>query len=192
MYVKAIETEYDGHRFRSRSEARWAVFFNALGVPYEYEKEGFDLEGVGRYLPDFWLPEQDFWIEIKGSEPTSDEGERASALARATGKRVFVFFGDIPQSTKDSWGGEDSAHLYCTFQIEGENEVGWDSYYCWCECPRCEKVGIEFSGRFERLCDCVSGDKGLCNSLRIQAAYKAARSARFEHGETPQIPAVVR
>ena len=24
--IKAIETEYDGHRFRSRLEARWAVF----------------------------------------------------------------------------------------------------------------------------------------------------------------------
>lgn len=30
--IKAIETEYDGHRFRSRLEARWAVFFNAVGL----------------------------------------------------------------------------------------------------------------------------------------------------------------
>ena len=33
--IKAIETEYDGHRFRSRLEARWAVFFNAVGLTYE-------------------------------------------------------------------------------------------------------------------------------------------------------------
>jgi len=32
--IKAIETEYDGHRFRSRLEARWAVFFNAVGLTY--------------------------------------------------------------------------------------------------------------------------------------------------------------
>lgn len=25
--IKAIETEYKGYRFRSRLEARWAVFF---------------------------------------------------------------------------------------------------------------------------------------------------------------------
>ncbi len=39
--MKAIETEYNG--FRSRQEARWAVFFNSMGVPWEYEKEGYEL-----------------------------------------------------------------------------------------------------------------------------------------------------
>ena len=28
--IKAIETVYNGYRFRSRLEARWAVFFDAL------------------------------------------------------------------------------------------------------------------------------------------------------------------
>ena len=53
--IKAIETEYDGHRFRSRLEARWAVFFNAIGLTYEYEIEGFEMDGT-RYLPDFYIP----------------------------------------------------------------------------------------------------------------------------------------
>jgi hypothetical protein len=53
--VKAIETAYKGYRFRSRLEARWAVFFDALGIVWEYEKEGFELPS-GRYLPDFWIP----------------------------------------------------------------------------------------------------------------------------------------
>ena len=30
--IKAIETVYKGYRFRSRLEARWAVFFDACGV----------------------------------------------------------------------------------------------------------------------------------------------------------------
>ena len=42
--IKAIETEYNGYRFRSRLEARWAVFFDAMGIKYEYEPEGFELE----------------------------------------------------------------------------------------------------------------------------------------------------
>ena len=52
--IKAIETEYDGHRFRSRLEARWAVFFNAIGLTYEYEIEGFEMDGT-RYLPAFYI-----------------------------------------------------------------------------------------------------------------------------------------
>ena len=51
--IKAIETEYNGHRFRSRLEARWAVFFDALGVEYVYEPEGFTLPSGQEYLPDF-------------------------------------------------------------------------------------------------------------------------------------------
>ena len=51
--IRAIETEYNGYRFRSRLEARWAVFFDALGVEYEYEPEGFELPSGKRYLPDF-------------------------------------------------------------------------------------------------------------------------------------------
>ena len=38
---KAINTEYKGHLFRSRLEAKWAVFFDEIGVRWEYEKEDF-------------------------------------------------------------------------------------------------------------------------------------------------------
>ena len=51
--IKAIETVYNGYRFRSRLEARWAVFFDALGVEYEYEPQGFVLPSGKHYLPDF-------------------------------------------------------------------------------------------------------------------------------------------
>jgi len=63
--IKAIETKYDGHKFRSRLEARWAVVFNHLGLIYEYEPEGFNLNTLGCYLPDFYLPHQKMWIETK-------------------------------------------------------------------------------------------------------------------------------
>jgi hypothetical protein len=38
--MKAIETLYRGYRFRSRTEARWAVFFDKLGLRWDYEEEG--------------------------------------------------------------------------------------------------------------------------------------------------------
>ena len=53
--IKPIETHYLGYRFRSRLEARWAVFFQTLGVEFEYEPEGFDLGDGLKYLPDFRL-----------------------------------------------------------------------------------------------------------------------------------------
>ena len=63
--LRPIETKYNGFRFRSRLEARWAVFFDSLKLRYEYELEGFRLpSGVG-YLPDFFLPDLELFVEIK-------------------------------------------------------------------------------------------------------------------------------
>ena len=47
MEIKPIETVYNGYRFRSRLEARWAVFFDTLGIEYEYEKEGYEIKDRG-------------------------------------------------------------------------------------------------------------------------------------------------
>lgn len=46
--IKAYPTVYDGVQFRSRLEARWAVFFDLAGWKWEYEP--IDLEG---WTPDF-------------------------------------------------------------------------------------------------------------------------------------------
>lgn len=93
MDIKPIETQYKGYRFRSRLEARWAVFFDSLDVEWEYEKEGFDL-GTERYLPDFWLPTQNVWIEIKGER--SETGDtKAKKLADITQCSVLMAEGSI-------------------------------------------------------------------------------------------------
>ena len=65
MDIKPIETYYNGYRFRSRLEARWAVFFDALGVRYEYETEGYHTEDGKYYLPDFYLPDFRCLFEVK-------------------------------------------------------------------------------------------------------------------------------
>jgi hypothetical protein len=63
--IKPIETVWRGYKFRSRLEARWAVCFERLGLRWEYEPEGFVLPNQSRYLPDFYLPDQDLYVEIK-------------------------------------------------------------------------------------------------------------------------------
>ena len=65
--MRAIETGFKGYRLRSRLEARWCVFFETLGLQWEYEPEGFDIDGVW-YLPDFRVktPQgEDTWYEVK-------------------------------------------------------------------------------------------------------------------------------
>jgi len=62
--LRNIPTCYKGNEFRSRLEARWAVFWDILGVEYRYEFEGFELPS-GWYIPDFWLPDLACWVEVK-------------------------------------------------------------------------------------------------------------------------------
>lgn len=96
--IRAIETTYNGYRFRSRLEARWAVFLDSFGEPWSYEVEGYELPS-GRYLPDFWLPRLNCWLEIKGVEPMTDERSRCEELAHGTGRPVAIA-SDLPVSAK--------------------------------------------------------------------------------------------
>ena len=107
MAFKAIETEYAGCRFRSRTEARWAVFFDTLSLEWEYEPEGFDLDGI-RYLPDFYV-QGIGWLEIKPKkEPTNEELQKCLAFA-ANIETMYMLFG-IPQLPIVMWRKPETEH----------------------------------------------------------------------------------
>lgn len=63
--MRAIPTVYEGVQFRSRLEARYAMFFDEHRIRWAYEVEGFEIDGV-RYLPDFWLADSRAYFEVKG------------------------------------------------------------------------------------------------------------------------------
>ncbi len=50
--------------FRSKLESAWAITFDTLGMPWEYEREGRWF-GETFYLPDFWLPQAGQFVEVK-------------------------------------------------------------------------------------------------------------------------------
>jgi len=211
--LKAIETIYSGFKFRSRLEARWAVFFDTLGIPYEYEPEGFELPS-GWYLPDFWLPEQELWIEIKpyGHED-NQEMILCGQLASASGHDVYycntgiIHIIETPEPN-DSWvsnvlgiepkmikgyspsGVQDAIHY--------DEYASFDNMHVWCECSYCGALGIQYEGRAERNKHIDTCQHNILNypgegnrppkdynwySPHLEAAYLKARQARFEHGE---------
>lgn len=56
---------HKGHVFRSSYEVRCADALDRKGIKWQYEPKRFDL-GDCTYLPDFYLPEQDVYWEVKG------------------------------------------------------------------------------------------------------------------------------
>jgi hypothetical protein len=203
MTLKAIQTRYKGYHFRSRLEARWAVFFDALGVPWEYEKEGYDLGDAGYYLPDFWLPtvrgclgaheahqvpamNAGVWLEIKGV-PFRDipEGEllKAATLERASGAPVIV------ATNLAEYAHSPHSALPHLFLARCPNHCGlWGFYPIDDEtlCKYCSDVLDKCNySTFIGGCDAEVQDQSgeyHSNENELTEGRCAARSARFEHG----------
>jgi hypothetical protein len=81
---KAMEVLYSGKVFRSRLEARWAVFLDLLGVNWDYEPCHYEVGPDLYYLPDFYLPDQQAWLEVKGA-PFMDSASYAKVLGAVAG-----------------------------------------------------------------------------------------------------------
>jgi hypothetical protein len=106
MSIKAIEAEFKGHLFRSRNEAKWAIFFDTLGIRWEYEPQGYEI-GIRkvRYLPDFYIPDWDKFIETKPLRNLEQsEVEKAGLLVQYTGKPLLFLAGQ-------PWPGDYATRL---------------------------------------------------------------------------------
>jgi len=181
--IKPIQTRYNGYHFRSRLEARWAVFFDALGIDYEYEPEGFDLGDGVCYLPDFWLPtfsHSGMYCEVK---PTGSDFPKATRLAQVSEQWVWLCAGP------PNFAIYKILRLSFTKPQEMLVDCGIPNY----------GSARDQNRMFSMPCSdaCTGKD---CNDYHpvvlpldsfsdyYQRAVFAARSARFEHGESPQPP----
>lgn len=183
MVPKAIDTQYKGCRFRSRLEARWAVFFDALGIEWEYEKEGYELPTYGgntfHYLPDFWLPNERLWFEVKGQDASAEETEKCRSLRDHVGA-VILAEGNI---------GEQKLTLFCydlSDSSGGSSE--WGCHFIGETYATITRLVINNANPNKTLYRFDIGDgeipfSGWEYRKPLKDAYKAARSARFEHGE---------
>lgn len=121
--MKAIETYYNGYRFRSRLEARVAKLLEGLEIKYEYEPEGFVLSDGTHYLPDFYLPESRSWLEVKGV--MDDRSEHKINLFTNEGNLATVMFPDFSFKSSNQFGDNEPAPL-------SSEDESW-----LCECLNC-------------------------------------------------------
>lgn len=183
--IKPIQTKYNGYKFRSRLEARWAVFFDNAGIEYQYEPEGFELVDGSFYLPDFYLPKikgrsGPVYVEVKGVRRFEDI-QKISLFSNTTreygdyeGKRTYV----VNNMPKD-WS--EMSDIFCN------NPIYYSFSFIDGDC---------YGAYFYKY---KNGDIGLCgpDNLREDDMWGGAfggfewftphllkaRQARFEHGE---------
>lgn len=181
--VKALPTTYAGIEFRSRLEARWALFFDELGITWAYEPEGFELPS-GNYLPDFWLPGVNggCWFEVKGQNPTPREQNLAIELSFAThGRQVFIAHGQLPRHHDRCGPVEGQGFDICVFAHRpqrDEDDYYVDVFQAWTKC-RCGRIGIATYCLTHYVCpDCPTGEP-IGAGPDVVRAYETARTHRF-------------
>ena len=214
--IKPIETFYKGYRFRSRLEARWAVFFDVAGIEYEYEPEGYKLSDGTLYLPDFYLPAFDTYVEVKRD---TEEGRKEviekcnKAITWGGNIKQLVILSDIPEGRSVDGGIWHFPGL--VWQGKGCRWVWWFFHDGWDDGPRV--IGnmsyaylssySDYHGFYKNSIKAISdyefkrawpyryvptsikddiATQEECNCNTFKA-FAVARQTRFEHGETPNI-----
>lgn len=165
--ISAIETRYAGCRFRSRLEARWAVLFDHLGIRWEYEPQGYVIDGRP-YLPDFWLPGLHTWVEVKG-DPRGVDWPLWNAFIDGRESESMLLLGPLPPPADEGDWVWTRTFDRVTFGAMPREQRFWVD-------PYAEELGGITRHPF-------GVTPGYTRDTCSYDAYAAARGARFEHGE---------
>ena len=203
--INSIQTNYAGCLFRSRLEARWAVFFDTAKIKWEYEPEGFKIKDgfsdapdsqVWMYLPDFFLTDYKTWVEVKGDIKEIPE-DYLYMLQWATD-----WNGQLPY-TCNNYGTSSGLLILSNIPQPNGIEVchpifhhgkgGYLNLFIF------KEKNVEVHTNDESYFDATWGDKSCIRKWlldidcyqgkeaqdeKIKKAYLKARKARFEYGAT--------
>lgn len=155
MIKENYQTEqyhYAGNDFRTEIALRWGIFFTRSEIDFEYEKQFFELQDGSWYLPSFYIPHLNSWVEVSDTNDKKIE-KRIEELSSITNNPVYFFYGYLP----------DVYFFFDKFSLSTDKLSAtaihsgnfYDCSYTWCSCRNCGFIGIEYEGRSDRLgCSC--------------------------------------
>lgn len=137
--MKAVETTYAGTLFRSRLEARWGAFFDALVWPWTYEPP------LGRgYLPDFSIGgAAPLLVEVKPAVAEQDYLDALGKVAVGLDHRwqhdaLVVGLSPVAASL------DGCCRLHPAAGMLGRGRSF--SVGCWYRCPVCTGIAVAYPG----------------------------------------------
>lgn len=175
--ITPIETIYKGYRFRSRLEARWAVFMDACGADWEYEPEGMsavscaapgsDLDEEGnvireypaqtfstRYLPDFVVHNVKHVHLGRGESEPCYEPDYGDVYIEVKGKPVLE---DIYKIGNIVFGSFD--YEYCDWDLLLDNSYCYrheSDEWTWCQKYDEERIKVLMVGPLDFNHRCIN------------------------------------
>lgn len=181
--LSAIETWYRGVRFRSRTEARHALFFDGIGVPWQHEEQPYGIDGQG-FLPDFRMPDRELDVEVKRDNFDPNEPTQRLFFSYAANLERVLFlvrgYPTVALPDVNLWYGT----VYLPFDFDDRELKA-----VWAECSACGHVGVIAGkpGTFDRgvwdatsHCRCRQ-PKAVLIGPKINKAVTACKSFDWEH-----------
>lgn len=170
--MRSMPALYNGNQFSSRLEARWALWLDLVGIRWSYEPEVLELSGNPpiTYIPDFFLPDWQAWVEIKG-ELVDDKTalliiEKCRRVALQSPYPIILCF-DQPYDPK------------CA--VFWSEKMRTDAR--WSMCNHCGAIALAFGEKVRCKSEHTIDPLSLANQrLRDRFIYEAAvqaRQARF-------------
>jgi len=104
------------------------VFFDYIGIEWQYETETFELINGCRYTPDFFLPVSECWVEVKPRELWERKGKcyvipvTFQRFMSEMGGHALLLRQPRIEEGIDFWGGGD---LWGTWVGETFGMMGW-------------------------------------------------------------------
>lgn len=178
--IAAKPTTYNGYLFRSKLEAKWAVFFDLIGVPYMYEPEAFRCKDGSQYTPDFYLPEsflrgqsgKRLYMEIKPIGFTTHYGPENDRYI----KRIAS---SLPNDNLCLFVGEPYDLLFGEWNPENLQLCPYyDNYMVLMYCVECSVLKVDFREGNYMYCPCCGGDISI-DAMKPFAID--ARQYRFDY-----------
>jgi hypothetical protein len=180
-----VPTEYGGRTYRSRLEARWAVFFDLLHWPFEYEP--FDLSG---YIPDFILGFRrgDLLVEVKPAMRYEELQRNARKICLSGWHKDFMVVG-----AKLWWA--DDAHPWTSMGLlslwDTESNDGWQppdraSVH---RCRLCRQISLHLESGEWSCIQCGASEAGRyierLATNELEAMWvEAGNTTRWQRGST--------
>jgi len=197
LVTRPKPTWYNNYYFRSKLEAKWAVFFDLMKIKWNYEPEQFTCKDGSQYTPDFFLPDAILREGLEIIEPGDFDGVGATYKKRGPGVyfeiKPFSYITDhlyeerILSSMKmplilfvgDPLEAVVNIHLW-----NGENkniqlQPWWDNYMVFMYCKDCNTIKVDFDEGNYYYCPKCNAPIDWKNHA-ISHAAEVARNFRFQ------------
>jgi hypothetical protein len=176
--VVTSETVYCGKVFKNRLAVRWAVYFDVIGIEYEYASKEINLQGR-KLVPDFWLPQVGMYAYVKNRQFANSEISSIDDIVMETNCPVLMLVG------APSYGAYN-AKLDYTIDSDGDSVLkgvctvdyvvnGYHNYL-WNENRFFRDAELDFAPSEENKENFLS----MFNDGRTEKAVNKAKSYKFK------------